>query len=145
MDWLDDLEFVIARTGNARFRVLCGDDHPDRDAWRARVAEMRASLDGSPPVAAPSLLARAGTAAAAAGRALSAAMGGAPVLAGEAAYRGRLEICGACEHWTGSACRLCGCATAAKLRLATERCPDDPPRWPAIGGAADPAPSDPEP
>ncbi len=41
----------------------------------------------------------------------------------------RLSICKECQHWsrqgfasTGK-CRLCGCATAVKLRLATAACP----------------------
>jgi hypothetical protein len=41
----------------------------------------------------------------------------------------RLSICKGCPHWsrqgfasTGK-CRLCGCATAVKLRLATASCP----------------------
>ena len=39
------------------------------------------------------------------------------------AYRGRLEICRACQHHTGVRCRLCGCFTAAKAKLLHERCP----------------------
>lgn len=41
----------------------------------------------------------------------------------------RMEQCRACEHWDAKAlrgtgrCRHCGCSTAAKLRLATEKCP----------------------
>lgn len=35
----------------------------------------------------------------------------------------RQETCKSCEHFTGSRCRLCGCFTEAKLRMATEVCP----------------------
>jgi hypothetical protein len=35
----------------------------------------------------------------------------------------RQETCKACEHFTGSKCKLCGCFTEAKLRMATETCP----------------------
>lgn len=35
----------------------------------------------------------------------------------------RQETCNACEHFTGSKCKLCGCFTEAKLRMATEVCP----------------------
>lgn len=50
-----------------------------------------------------------------------------------------LSICQACDKFTGSHCRRCGCPvnghvdepTHNKLALATERCPLDPPHWPA--------------
>jgi hypothetical protein len=35
----------------------------------------------------------------------------------------RQEMCATCEHFTGSRCKLCGCFTQAKLRMATEKCP----------------------
>lgn len=35
----------------------------------------------------------------------------------------RQEACNSCEHFTGSRCKLCGCFTQAKLRMATEKCP----------------------
>jgi tetratricopeptide (TPR) repeat protein len=35
----------------------------------------------------------------------------------------RLQTCAACEHHTGLRCRLCGCFTTAKARLAHEECP----------------------
>jgi tetratricopeptide (TPR) repeat protein len=35
----------------------------------------------------------------------------------------RLQTCAACEHHTGVRCRLCGCFTSAKARLAHEECP----------------------
>jgi hypothetical protein len=35
----------------------------------------------------------------------------------------RLRTCAACEHHTGLRCRLCGCFTSAKARLAYEECP----------------------
>lgn len=50
-------------------------------------------------------------------------------------YARRRTICGACPYWGGNrwwgsgVCRLCGCSTAARLRLAGVRCPDTPPRW----------------
>jgi hypothetical protein len=51
----------------------------------------------------------------------------------EEEYNQRLDICKACPVWDGSAlngggrCRECGCATQAKLKIATERCPLD--KW----------------
>lgn len=52
-------------------------------------------------------------------------------------YRRRSAICARCPHWNPAnratspiaTCALCGCATALKLRLPTERCPATPPRW----------------
>lgn len=41
----------------------------------------------------------------------------------------RLNECKACPHWNSEAlantgrCKICGCSTVAKLRLATEKCP----------------------
>jgi len=53
------------------------------------------------------------------------------------AFDSRIAICKSCEKWdskmfsgTGG-CKICGCSTQAKLRLATEKCPID--KWlPAI-------------
>jgi hypothetical protein len=45
----------------------------------------------------------------------------------------RMEICKACPEWDASGmagtgrCKKCGCATQAKLRMATEKCPID--KW----------------
>jgi tetratricopeptide (TPR) repeat protein len=35
----------------------------------------------------------------------------------------RLQTCAACEHHTGVRCRLCGCFTNLKARMAHEECP----------------------
>ena len=40
----------------------------------------------------------------------------------------RLRTCSACEHHTGLRCRLCGCFTNVKARMAHERCPIG--KWP---------------
>ncbi len=40
----------------------------------------------------------------------------------------RLRTCAACEHHTGLRCRLCGCFTNVKARMAHERCPVG--KWP---------------
>jgi hypothetical protein len=54
-------------------------------------------------------------------------------------YRVRLTLCRACPHWSDGArlglgkCNAPGCGcTKLKLRLATERCPLNPPRWERI-------------
>ena len=49
--------------------------------------------------------------------------------------RAREEACRGCPKlepgivWVARRCGICGCFMAAKLRLAKEVCPDDPPRW----------------
>lgn len=48
----------------------------------------------------------------------------------------RQATCSACEQGAGRAlCGVCGCLLAAKLRVASESCPLDPPKW----GATPPA------
>jgi len=52
-----------------------------------------------------------------------------------ARYISRRAACATCIHWEGKRwfgsgkCKLCGCATAIKLRMASEKCPANPPRW----------------
>jgi hypothetical protein len=44
-------------------------------------------------------------------------------------FKRRLSICASCPHWDNRGfvfsgrCRLCGCATSVKLRMATATCP----------------------
>lgn len=48
----------------------------------------------------------------------------------------RQNICKSCEFWNSDGfagsgqCKKCGCSTAAKLRMATSKCPID--KWGAI-------------
>ena len=44
-------------------------------------------------------------------------------------HRRRVRTCGACEHHTGLRCRVCGCFTNLKTRMAHEDCPIG--KWPA--------------
>ena len=52
-------------------------------------------------------------------------------MASDAEVDRRREICAACPEWDVAArrCRKCGCYTEAKIRMRTEHCPLDPPRW----------------
>ena len=56
------------------------------------------------------------------------ALEGAPV-AGSEMFNRRIEECKRCEHWAGESfantgkCKICGCSTQLKLRMATEKCP----------------------
>jgi tetratricopeptide (TPR) repeat protein len=73
----------------------------------------------------PGLLRRAFSAA----KAMAAFLGSGLRTVGPAACRARLRACAACAHHTGLRCRVCGCFTTAKARLAHEDCPLG--RWPA--------------
>jgi tetratricopeptide (TPR) repeat protein len=46
-----------------------------------------------------------------------------------AVHQQRTRACAGCEHHTGVRCRVCGCFTAAKTRMAHEECPLG--KWPA--------------
>jgi Family of unknown function (DUF6171) len=41
----------------------------------------------------------------------------------------RIATCQGCEHHTGLRCRICGCFTNVKTRMAHEQCPIG--KWPA--------------
>jgi hypothetical protein len=79
----------------------------------------------------PSALGGLGNAAAAAGRAVRAAVTGQPVFVAESAKAARLALCAACPEFKPDAgrCAVCGCRMAYKASLATERCPLEPPKW----------------
>lgn len=53
-------------------------------------------------------------------------------LAPEAVIAERLAICRQCPQRINGHCSLCGCSLHHKVRLASQRCPDDPPRWDAV-------------
>jgi hypothetical protein len=42
--------------------------------------------------------------------------------------KSRMATCLACEHHTGLRCRVCGCFTNVKTRMAHEQCPIG--KWP---------------
>lgn len=46
-----------------------------------------------------------------------------PVIVSDQEHDRRFAICQACEHFTGTSCRLCGCIAKFKTKLATEKCP----------------------
>lgn len=41
----------------------------------------------------------------------------------------RLNICKSCPLFRNGTCTLCGCNMVYKTKLATEHCPDNPPKW----------------
>jgi hypothetical protein len=44
----------------------------------------------------------------------------------------RLAIRAGCPKYVAGRCSLCGCHLGLKVCLATESCPDKPPRWLAV-------------
>lgn len=54
--------------------------------------------------------------------------------------RARLAICQACPSYdlAQKRCRVCGCKNSAKVFVASDKCPLDPPRWLAIGPPVEP-------
>lgn len=37
--------------------------------------------------------------------------------------KARLVVCGGCDQWTGTACKICGCYTKLKVKIPEEKCP----------------------
>lgn len=77
----------------------------------------------------PPLATQAANALGALGRVARAAVTGQALKADESVVDARRATCAACEHMVGSRCKLCGCALAAKILLATEKCPEG--KWSA--------------
>lgn len=50
-------------------------------------------------------------------------------LVSPAIHGGRQTHCQPCPHRKGYWCSKCKCLIYLKTKLATEQCPDDPPRW----------------
>lgn len=126
VDWREALESVVARTRHERFRALCADDHPDREAWRQQVISM---ATGEPPAVPnyPTPVVQANNLA----RSLWAwAVDGFRVASDEEQAR-RRSICATCAEWVPAdrRCRICGCHTDAKIALRTAQCPLPEPRW----------------
>jgi tetratricopeptide (TPR) repeat protein len=64
----------------------------------------------------------------AAGKSMAQFLGSRLKLASPATHQARLQVCAGCAHHTGVRCRLCGCFTYVKARLAHEGCPLH--KWP---------------
>lgn len=132
MDWQEAVEVVIERSPgphkHTRWRELCAEDHPDHAIHRARVVAL--ATGESPPADYPSLATMATNLAGAVGRLVRTAAKGEALLVPADVLAERRRICGECPQFDRQRgrCRLCGCG-GAKLHLATEICPDKPPRW----------------
>jgi hypothetical protein len=107
---------------------------------------MKALHGNRTPRGLPSFPRQARNLAAAATRAIGAALSGRPVLVPEEVRLERETICAACPENLSGRCRKCGCGVRAQLirktHLATERCPLNPPKWTAwhCSNAATPLP-----
>lgn len=134
MSWRDDLETVVAQTRNERFRELTADDHPDREIWRRRMTEtagrdpgpapMPAPVESYPPLAEQAVNLW---------RSLRGFVKSGLKLAPKAVRAERQAVCEPCEHYDAIAkrCRVCGCLGKAKVYIASDRCPLEPPKWDA--------------
>ena len=105
-------------TNHLRYCTLADPDDPAYSP--AMVARLRGETVPFPP-----LTTQARNLAGAAAR--FAASGG--QLAPDEEKARRAAICGACEHFADGRCRLCGCWLHYKQSMASEHCPDAPPRW----------------
>ncbi len=121
------IEEAVRRTGVERYRFLCSEANtlPAPNGPAEYIQLMHQIANEYPPLAE-----QASNALGALGRVAGAVLTGSPVMVSEAVYAERTAICKACEHYDAVAdkCRVCGCY-GLKRRLATERCPLDPPRW----------------
>lgn len=125
----DDLDMVVVRTGHERLRELTSDANPDvaqRDAYRDLVTRL-ALGEPNPPPEYPPLAKQAVSALMAAGRFVASGL----KTVDEAEYERRLAICKACDQYDAEKrrCRVCGCRTEYKLRMAAEHCPLPEPKW----------------
>ena len=132
MPWQDDLKLVVARTKNKHYETLTADDHPDHEIWRARMTEKATGVRA--PASFPPVGIQIGNALGALGRAAGAALTGGFVWVPAEVRDARWAQCMICEHLINDRCNLCGCFFGKKIRLATEACPDKPPRWEAYHG-----------
>ncbi len=59
-------------------------------------------------------------------------MSGRPVIVPEMIKEHREATCRPCKYNDNGWCRRCNCMLAAKVLLASEQCPDTPPRWKSL-------------
>lgn len=105
-------------TGHARFCTLAAEGH-------AGYISMLCGDDAPPATSFPPLIVQAGNLAGAVGRFVASGM---EMSTGSERTR-RMEICGGCAFFAEGRCSKCGCSLAAKVAMASEHCPLDPPKW----------------
>jgi hypothetical protein len=87
--------------------------------------------EAEPKTEFPSLATQAANALGAIGRVVGAVATGQAVMVSQEVLEKRRDECETCENMIGDRCKLCGCWYQKKIRLATESCPMNPPRWSA--------------
>ena len=98
------------------------------DSERAWLANQSARSQGKTLPEYPPLAQQAANALIAAGRFVKSGL----KTVDDAEYERRLAICKACDQYDAEKkrCRICGCKTQIKLRMASEHCPIQPePKW----------------
>src|SRR4051812_25487208 len=93
------------------------------------IAERLAERERLGHIPLPHLFERAGNLAKAGGRVAKAIVTRKKVRVSKEEKERRLAICHACEWFQANTCMKCGCVAKWKTKLATEHCPDIPPRW----------------
>jgi hypothetical protein len=131
MAWEDDLEAVVKRTGAVHLRTLCSEAYHDHVRMREKISTMAAQSEGAsfPPV-----ITQIGNGLVALGRVAGAALRGKSVWVPTEVLEERRAECKSCDQLVNDRCKLCGCFYEKKIRLATESCPMNPPRWSAYNG-----------
>jgi hypothetical protein len=139
-DWREHLETVIDRSrngqgfGHERYRELCDESHADYLLWRRRITEMATGVVQADPAPA-----RAGFPAVRdqvwnLWRAVKAFVRSGCAVAPRSVRKARQAVCDACPLYDAvqRRCRQCGCAMSAKVYIAADQCPLDPPKWEAM-------------
>jgi hypothetical protein len=117
----------IAERPGYSFACKFADGTESEKLW---LVNRSAQLEGKPPQEYPSIVTQAGNLAKAVGRFVASGL----KRVDEETYQERLAICRTCDQYDAAQkrCRLCGCKTTAKLRMASESCPLLEPKWSAV-------------
>lgn len=119
------IDRAVKKTGHARFRDLLDPTHADYNpSYWPLVRLLAGDVASFPP-----LTEQIANAARAAARVAKAIVKRETVIVSQEEQERRLAICETCDHFSESRCTLCGCCANLKTRIATEHCPDNPPRW----------------
>ena len=133
MTWEEALTIVIERTSVKRYETLCADDWHDHEVWRAEMLRMAQE----PPDAAFQHMQHYPPIQQQAQNLFRSALGWARSgfkLAPRDVRQQRLAECVVCEWYDAEnkRCKKCGCVNGAKVWVASDSCPLEPPRWTAI-------------
>jgi hypothetical protein len=126
MTWQEALEVVSSRTRSDAFRERCHDPDPAVSGpFREIVVRMATGATAGEKY--PSMVAMAANVL----KAAAAALADGFRTVDEAERARRLAICAVCPHFdaTQERCYKCGCVSRWKAALASQHCPDNPPRW----------------